>query len=134
MLGYSVFNDASFRDYQFKSPQWTVGKNFDGTGAFGPYLVTADELPPGCRGLELVTRLNGEIVQQAMIDDMVFDVAELIHILSSFMTLEPGDLIVSGTPAGVGMGREPKLWMKAGDLIEVEVEKIGRIANRVERV
>lgn len=134
VLGYSVFNDASFRDYQFKSPQWTAGKNFDETGVFGPFLVTADELPPGCRGLELVTRLNGEIVQQAMIDDMVFDVAELIHVLSGFMTLEPGDLIVSGTPAGVGMGREPKLWMKPGDLVEVEIDRVGRVANRVEAV
>ena len=94
IAGYSIFNDASIRDYQFKSPQWTVGKNFDGTGAFGPVFVTADELPRGCKGLKLETRLNGEIVQSAMIDDMVFDVATLISTISEAMTLESGDIIL----------------------------------------
>jgi acylpyruvate hydrolase len=131
VFGYALFNDASLRDYQFKSPQWTAGKNFDDTGAFGPFLVTADELPPGCAGLTLETRLNGATVQKASIDDMVFDVAELIEILSSFMTLEAGDLIISGTPAGVGMGRKPPLWMKPGDRVEVEVQGIGVLANNV---
>jgi acylpyruvate hydrolase len=131
VIGYSVFNDASYRDYQFKSPQWTAGKNFDETGAFGPYLVTADELPAGCKGLTLETRLNGMVVQHAPIDDMVFDVATLIHVLSEFMTLEANDIIVSGTPSGVGMGRNPKLWLKAGDVVEVEVQGIGLIRNTV---
>lgn len=131
VFGYSLFNDASLRDFQFKSPQWTAGKNFDATGAFGPFLVTADELPAGCKGLILETRLNGEVVQRAPIDDMVFDVATLIEILSSFMTLEPGDLIVSGTPSGVGMARKPPLWMKPGDRVEVEVSQIGILRNAV---
>jgi 2-keto-4-pentenoate hydratase/2-oxohepta-3-ene-1,7-dioic acid hydratase in catechol pathway len=131
VFGYSLFNDVSVRDFQFKSPQWTAGKNFDGTGVFGPYLVTADELSPGCKGLTLETRLNGEIVQSAPIDDMVFDVADLIAILSAFMTLEPGDVIVSGTPAGVGMARNPPLWMKPGDRVEVEVDGLGVLANQV---
>ena len=125
VLGYSIFNDASVRDYQFKTPQWIVGKNFDNTGAFGPALVTADELPPGCRGLKLVTRLNGETVQCAMIEDMIFDVATQIALVSEVITLNPGDVFVTGTPAGVGLSRKPPLWMKAGDLCEVEIDRIG---------
>ncbi|MCB1389365.1 MAG: fumarylacetoacetate hydrolase family protein, partial [Rhodobacteraceae bacterium] len=125
VAGYSVFNDASIRDYQFKAPQWTPGKNFDATGAFGPEFVTADELPPGCAGLTLTTRLNGTVVQQASIDDMVFPVARLVSLLSAFMTLEPGDVIVTGTPSGVGLGRQPPLWMVGGDVCEVEIEGVG---------
>lgn len=131
VFGYSIFNDASVRDYQFKSPQWTVGKNFDGTGAFGPWLTTADALPPGGAGLTLVTRLNGVVMQRASTDDMIFDVASLIEILSAAMTLEPGDVIVSGTPAGVGMARNPPLFMRPGDVCEVEIEKIGVLRNKV---
>lgn len=129
VAGYSVFNDGSVREYQFKTPQWTVGKNFDGTGAFGPDLVTADELPPGVKGLLLETRLNGVVVQSANTDEMVFDVASLISITSEAITLEPGDVIVSGTPSGIGWAREPKLLMKAGDVCEVTVEKIGTLRN-----
>ncbi len=131
VAGYSLFNDASVRDYQFKSPQWTVGKNFDATGAFGPVFVTADELPPGCRGLRLRTRLNGEVVQDASTDDLVFDIASLVSLLSIPFTLEPGDIIVTGTPAGVGLARKPPLWMKAGDVCEVEVEGLGMLGNPV---
>ena len=132
VLGYSIFNDASVRDYQRKSPQWTIGKNFDGTGAFGPCLVTADELPPGAKGLHIQTRLNGAVVQDASTDDMVFSVARLISILSEAITLSPGDIIVSGTPAGVGMARNPPLFMKHGNVCEVEIEGIGTLRNRVE--
>ncbi len=132
VAGYSVFNDGSVRDYQRRTPQWTAGKNFDGTGAFGPHFVTADELPPGCKGLRLQTRLNGTTVQSAMIDDMVFPVAELVSILSRFMTLRPGDVIVTGTPAGVGHARRPQLWMKAGDTCEVEIDGVGLLSNPVE--
>jgi 2-keto-4-pentenoate hydratase/2-oxohepta-3-ene-1,7-dioic acid hydratase in catechol pathway len=132
VLGYSLFNDASIRDYQTKSPQWTVGKNFDGTGAFGPMLVTEDELPPGAAGLQIQTRLNGQIVQNASTSDMVFSVARLISILSEAMTLEAGDIIVTGTPAGVGVARKPQLFMKHGDICEVEIEKIGILTNRIE--
>jgi len=132
VIGYSIFNDASVRDYQKKSPQWTIGKNFDGTGAFGPYLVTADELPPGARGLHIQTRLNGAVVQDASTDDMVFSVAQLIAILSEAITLSPGDIIVTGTPAGVGMARTPPLFMKHGDVCEIEIEGVGTLRNYVE--
>lgn len=131
VAGYSIFNDASIRDYQFKAPQWTPGKNFDDTGAFGPHFVTADELPPGCEGLRLQTRLNGAVVQEASISDMVFSVARLVSILSGFMTLKPGDVIVTGTPSGVGLARKPPLWMRDGDTVEVEIEKIGILSNPV---
>ena len=131
VAGYSLFNDASVRDYQFKSPQWTMGKNFDGTGAFGPTFVTSNDLPPGCRGLRLRTRLNGEVVQDASTDDLVFDVATLVSRLSVAFTLEAGDIIVTGTPSGVGLARKPPLWMKPGDVCEVEVEGLGVLSNPV---
>ena len=131
VVAYSLFNDASIRDYQFKAPQWTVGKNFDDTGAFGPYLVTADELPPGCQGLRLQTRLNGEVVQSASTDELVFDVATLVSLLSEAFTFEPGDVIVTGTPSGVGLARKPPLWMKPGDICEVELEGIATLRNPV---
>jgi len=131
VAGYTLFNDASLRDYQLKSPQWTMGKNFDSTGAFGPYLVTADELPPGARGLQLETLLNGDVVQSASTDDMVFDVETLIVLLSEVMTLDPGDVIVSGTPAGVGMARTPPLWMRDGDIVTVRATGLGELVNPV---
>lgn len=131
VAGYALFNDGSVREYQFKSPQWTVGKNFDGTGAFGPDLVTADELPAGAKGLRLETRLNGQVVQSASTDDMVFDVASLISIISQAITLEPGDVIVTGTPSGIGWARTPKLLMKHGDVCEVSVEGIGTLRNPI---
>ena len=132
ILGYSIFNDASVRDYQMKSPQWTVGKNFDGTGAFGPWLVTADELPLGGTGLRIQTRLNGAVVQNASTSDMVFSATKLVAILSEAMTLSPGDIIVSGTPSGVGFARKPPLYMKHGDICEIEIEGIGVLRNTVE--
>lgn len=131
VAGYSIFNDASIRDFQTKSPQWTVGKNFDGTGSFGPVFVTADELPPGGKGLRIQTRLNGEVVQNASTSDMIFDVASLISIISEAITLEPGDVLVTGTPAGVGMARKPQLFMKHGDVCEVELEGVGILTNVV---
>ena len=131
VLGYSVFNDGSVRDYQTKSAQWTIGKNFDDSGAFGPTLVTADELPLGAKGLKLETRLNGQVVQSASISDMIFDVATLISLLSVAHALEPGDVIVSGTPAGVGLARTPQLWMKPGDVCEVEIERVGLLRSPV---
>ena len=134
VLGYSVFNDSSVREYQFKTPQWTMGKNFDGTGAFGPCLVTADELPPGARGLLLETRLNGQTVQSANTDDMVFDIESLIVTISEAITLEAGDLIVAGTPAGIGHAREPRLYMRPGDVCEVQIERIGLLRNPVHAV
>ena len=131
VAGYSIFNDVSVRDYQFKSPQWTVGKNFDGTGPFGPVFVTADELPAGAKGLKIQTRLNGQIMQNDNTDNMVFDVATLIATISEAITLESGDVIVTGTPSGVGQSRKPPVFMKAGDRVEVEIEKIGVLSNPV---
>lgn len=132
VIGYSLFNDVSVRDYQMRTPQWTVGKNFDRSGPFGPWLMTTDELPAGCKGLRLQTRLNGAIVQEASTDDMIFDVATLIATLSSAFTLEPGDIIVTGTPAGVGGARTPPLWMKQGDVVEVELERLGTLRNSIQ--
>ncbi len=131
VIAYSLFNDASIRDYQFKAPQWTVGKNFDDTGAFGPWLVTADALPPGCQGLRLQTRLNREVVQDASTDSLVFDVATLVSLLSVAFTLQAGDIIVTGTPSGVGLARKPPLWMKPGDVCEVELEGLGILSNPI---
>jgi len=131
VAGYSIFNEASVRDWQFRSPQWTMGKNFDGTGGFGPEIVTADELPAGGSGLQLKTRLNGQTVQNANTRDMAFDVKALIVEISTGITLEPGDIIVSGTPSGVGFARKPPLWMKNGDVCEVEIEKIGTLSNPI---
>ena len=131
VAGYSIFNDGSVREYQFKAPQWTVGKNFDGTGAFGPVFVTADELPAGCKGLRLETRLNGRVVQSASTDDLVFDVVDLVSIISEAMTLEAGDILVTGTPSGVGHARSPKLYMQPGDICEVSIETIGTLRNVV---
>jgi acylpyruvate hydrolase len=131
VAGYSIFNDGSIRDYQIRAPQWTAGKNFDDSGAFGPYFITSDALPAGCAGLQLTTRLNGEVVQSASTDDMVFSVAALVSILSEFMTLNPGDVIVTGTPSGVGFVRKPPLFMKDGDVCEVEIEGLGILRNPV---
>ncbi len=131
VAAYSLFNDASVRDYQFKSPQWTVGKNFDASGAFGPELVTADELPEGARGLRLHTVLNGQTVQDASTSDMIFDIATQISLMSEAMTLMPGDVIVTGTPSGVGIGRKPPLWMKHGDVCTVSVEGVGSLSNPI---
>ncbi len=131
VAGYSIFNDGSVRDIQLRTPQWTLGKNFDGTGAFGPYFVTADELPAGAAGLRLETVLNGTVVQSASTDEMIFDVAELVAIISSAMTLEVGDIIVSGTPSGIGHARTPPLYMAEGDRCEVRIEGIGILSNPI---
>lgn len=131
VAGYSVFNDGSIRDHQLRTPQWLLGKNFDATGAFGPVFVTADELPAGAAGLQIQCRLNGETLQNANTRDMIFDVAALVAACSEVMTLQPGDMLITGTPAGVGMARQPPVWMKAGDVCEVEIEGIGLLRNPV---
>ncbi len=131
VFGYACFNDMSVRDYQKRTPQWTIGKNFDATGAFGPVLVTADELPPGAAGLRIQGRLNGLVMQDANTDDMIFSVAQTIRLLAEVLTLEPGDVIAMGTPAGVGQARTPPVWMKAGDRYEVEIERIGTLTNPI---
>ena len=131
VAGYSICNDASIRDYQFKSAQWTIGKNFDDSGPFGPIFVTADALPPGATGLKIQTRLNGTVVQDASTSSLIFDVATLVHLLSEAVYLQPGDVIVTGTPSGVGLARKPPLFMKHGDVCEVEIEGIGILSNPV---
>ena len=131
VFGYSCFNDMSVRDYQKRTGQWTIGKNFDATGGFGPMLVTADELSPGATGLRIQTRLNGQVMQDANTSDMIFAVDETIELLAECMTLEPGDAIIMGTPAGVGQARTPPVWMKAGDTVEIEIEQIGVLRNPI---
>jgi 2-keto-4-pentenoate hydratase/2-oxohepta-3-ene-1,7-dioic acid hydratase in catechol pathway len=131
VAGYSIFNDASIRDFQLRTPQWTMGKNFDATGAFGPVFVTADALPAGAQGLKIETRLNGRVMQSASTSDLIFDVATLVSLISVGISLEPGDLIVTGTPSGVGAARKPPVFMKAGDVCEVEIEGIGILRNAI---
>lgn len=131
VFGYSCFNDISVRDYQKRTGQWTIGKNFDATGGFGPVLVTADELPPGAIDLHIESRLNGQVMQSANTSDMIFPVDETIDLLAQCMTLEPGDVIVMGTPGGVGQSRTPPVWMNPGDRIEIEIERIGVLSNPI---
>jgi 2-keto-4-pentenoate hydratase/2-oxohepta-3-ene-1,7-dioic acid hydratase in catechol pathway len=131
VAGYTAFNDASVRDYQRRTAQWTPGKNFDATGALGPFLVTPDEVPPGGAGLHIECRLNGRIMQSSATSDMIFNVPRTLEILSEIMTLEPGDVIATGTPPGVGHARKPPVWMRDGDVVEIEIEKIGVLRNPV---
>jgi 2-keto-4-pentenoate hydratase/2-oxohepta-3-ene-1,7-dioic acid hydratase in catechol pathway len=131
VFGYTIFNDVSVRDFQRKTSQWTPGKNFDGTGPLGPWVVTADELPRGASGLRIQTRVNGKTMQDSNTSDMIFSTARIVALLSEFMTLEPGDLIATGTPSGVAHARKPPAWMKAGDTVEVEIEGIGVLSNPV---
>lgn len=134
VAGYSVANEGSVRDYQLKrGPQWTMGKNFSRSGGMGPCLVTADELPALGLGLAISTRLNGETVQSSNTRHLIFDVAKVIAYLSEAFVLKAGDVIVTGTPAGVGAARTPPLFMKEGDVAEVEVEGIGIVRNVVQR-
>ena len=130
--GYSIFNDGSLRDYQRRSTQWTIGKNFDATGPLGPWVVTPDELPAGASGLRIQSRLNGRVMQDANTALMITSVAQAIVYLSEVMTLEPGDVIAMGTPAGVGYARQPPVFMVPGDTIEIEIEGIGVLSNPVE--
>lgn len=132
VAGYSLFNDGSVRDYQTRSAQWLWGKNFDRSGSFGPEFVTADELPPGAAGLTIRCILNGEVMQDANTRDMIFDVATLVSACSEGMELQPGDIIITGTPSGVGLAREPQVWMKPGDTCVVEVEGVGTLSNPVQ--
>lgn len=130
VAGYSIYNDVSVREWQFHAKQIASGKNFEGTGPFGPWMVTADEIEPG-RPLRLQTRLNGETVQDSHTGHMIFAVPKLIAYASTIFTLVPGDVIATGTPAGVGWSRKPQRFMKAGDVVEVEIEAIGTLRNPV---
>lgn len=130
VAGYACYNDGSVRDWQKHTIQFTPGKNFPSTGGFGPWLVTADEVGDPSR-LALTTRLNGEVVQHAKTDDLIFSIAVLIEYCSTFTQLNPGDVIITGTTGGVGAFREPPLWMKPGDVVEVEISGIGTLVNHI---
>ena len=130
VAGYSCYFDGSIRDWQRHTRQITSGKNFDRTGGFGPWMVTADEVPDP-QALELTTRLNGKVEQHANTGQMVFSVAQLIEYCSTWTTLVPGDVIVTGTPGGVGFKRTPPLFMKVGDEVEVEIERVGTLQHVV---
>ena len=130
VAGYACYNDGSVRDFQRHTHQFTPGKNFPGTGAFGPWMMTADEF--AFRGSQrLQTRVNGQVVQEATFDQMIFDVPRMIEYCSTFTRLEPGDVIATGTPGGVGAKRTPPLWLKPGDTVEVEIDDLGILRNGV---
>ena len=131
VAGYSCANDGSVREFQRHTIQWTMGKNFDNTGPFGPVFVTADELPAGAKGLNIECRLNGQAVQSSNTDMMMFPVVETLVYITQGLTLEPGDVILMGTPSGVGHARKPPLWMKDGDVVEVEIEQVGLLRNTI---
>ncbi len=131
VAGYSCFNDATLRDYQRRSTQWTIGKNFDKTGAFGPYFVQASDLPEGASGLKIESRLNGTVMQSSNTSQMLFGVNETLRLISEVMTLDAGDVIMMGTPAGVGYARKPPVWMQPDDTIEIEIEAIGTLSNTI---
>ncbi|MDY7532300.1 fumarylacetoacetate hydrolase family protein [Pseudomonas sp. Bout1] len=130
VAGYACYNDGSVRDWQKHTIQFVPGKNFPATGGFGPWMVTSDEIVDP-QDLELTTRLNGEVMQHTRTSDMIFDVRKLIEYCTAFTELAPGDVIVSGTTGGVGAFREPPVWMKPGDIVEIEIERIGILRNSI---
>ena len=130
VAGYTIFNDVSARDYQMRTSQWTVGKTFDTFGPLGPVLVTADEIADP-HALDISLRINGELLQSSNTRELIFTVPQLIEDLTSFMTLEPGDIISTGTPSGVGAARKPPRWLVAGDIVSVEIAGIGVLENPV---
>jgi 2-keto-4-pentenoate hydratase/2-oxohepta-3-ene-1,7-dioic acid hydratase in catechol pathway len=130
IVGYACYNDGSIRDWQVSTTQWTAGKNFWHTGGFGPWMVTADEIQPNQK-MSLVTRLNGQEMQRATTDMMIHSIPRQIAYISTFIPLEPGDVIVTGTPGGVGNKRNPQVFMKPGDLVEIEVDAIGILRNTI---
>ena len=130
IAGYSLYNDGSIRDWQKHTSQWTPGKNFDATASFGPYLVTRGEIKDG-QILELTTILNGKVMQNAKTDQLIFSIPTLISYISSFCTLKPGDVIVTGTPGGVGFKRVPPIFMKPGDIVEVQAPGLGTLRNTI---
>ena len=132
VAGYSCSNEGSVREFQRKTTQWDMGKNFDRTGGFGPWMVTADELPDGGKGLKIESRLNGTVMQSDNTANMMFPVPEMLVYVTQGMTLEPGDIIFTGTPSGVGHARKPNpIWMKNGDTCEIEVDGIGVLRNPI---
>lgn len=131
VAGYSIYNDGSVREFQRQTTQFTPGKNFPATGGFGPWIVTRDEVPDPTK-MTLVTRLNGEEMQRAPVSDLIFDIPFLINYISTFTDLVPGDIISTGTPGGVGFKRNPPVFMKPGDRVEVEIDGVGTLVNTIE--
>lgn len=131
IAGYSCGNEGSIREFQRNTTQWDMGKNFDRTGGFGPWMVSADELPPGAKGLKIESRLNGKVMQSDNTDNMMFPVIETLVYVTKGMTLEPGDIVYTGTPSGVGHPRKPPVWMRDGDVCEVEIEGVGVLRNPI---
>jgi acylpyruvate hydrolase len=131
IVGYSCGNEGSVREFQRKTTQWDMGKNFDRTGGFGPWLVTADELPAGAKGLKIESRLNGKVMQSDNTDNMMFPIVDMLVYVTQGVTLEPGDIIFTGTPSGVGFARQPPVWMKNGDTCEIEIEGVGVLRNPI---
>ena len=132
VFGYTVFNDGSVRDYQRKTHQWTPGKNFDNTGAIGPFVVTPDEVPAGAAGLKIESRVGDEILQSSDTGNMIWSVAQTIATISEYTTLEPGDLIAMGTPPGVGHAKKPNpRWLVPGEVVDIEIEGIGICSNPI---
>jgi 2-keto-4-pentenoate hydratase/2-oxohepta-3-ene-1,7-dioic acid hydratase in catechol pathway len=133
IAGYSCSNEGSVREFQRKTTQWDMGKNFDRTGGFGPWMVTADELPDAGKGLKIESRLNGKVMQSDNTANMMFPVPEMLAYVTQGITLEPGDIIFTGTPSGVGHARKPNpVWMRQGDVCEIEIEGIGILRNPIE--
>jgi 2-keto-4-pentenoate hydratase/2-oxohepta-3-ene-1,7-dioic acid hydratase in catechol pathway len=130
IAGYSCYNDGSVRDWQRHTIQWTAGKNFAHTGGFGPWMVTADEIPPNTK-MTLSCRLNGQQMQHATTEQMIFKIPKIIEYVSTWTTLLPGDVLVTGTPGGVGARRTPPVWMKPGDKVEIEIDKVGILENGI---
>ncbi len=132
IAGYTCANEGSIREFQRHTTQWHMGKNFDNSGSLGPWMVTADELPPGGAGLKIESRVNGKVMQSDNTANMMFPVAETIVYATRGITLEPGDLLLTGTPSGVGHARKPPAWMRHGDVCEIEIEGIGVLRNPIE--
>jgi 2-keto-4-pentenoate hydratase/2-oxohepta-3-ene-1,7-dioic acid hydratase in catechol pathway len=132
IAGYTISNEGSIREFQRHTTQWHMGKNFDRSGSIGPWVVTADELPAGGKGLKIESRVNGKVMQSDNTANMMFPLAETIVYATQGMTLEPGDIILTGTPSGVAHARKPPAWMRHGDVAEIEIEGIGVLRNPVE--
>ena len=132
IAGYTCSNEGSIREFQRHTTQWHMGKNFDDSGSVGPWMVTADELPDGGKGLKIESRVNGKVMQSDNTENMMFPLAETIVYATQGITLEPGDLILTGTPSGVAHARKPPAWMRHGDVAEIEIEGIGILSNPVQ--
>ncbi len=131
VTAYTCANEGTIREYQRRTTQWDMGKNFDQSGSLGPWLVTADEMPVGGGGLKIECRLNGQVMQSDNTNNMMFPLRETLVAITEGITLEPGDIILTGTPSGVGHARKPPVWMRPGDICEVEIERIGVLRNTI---